>query len=137
MINLAVDKFNSQYGLNIDPDECTIVSIRSNYGCTYAYEIDTNRTDDALRLRMYFNLLNQDGLGDYRLEVDETFLKDQLGDEVYVAIGTVNSYYLDSGIYRFRTIGGAVYSELVMLDTDGAIMEFAEGGNFEFVESTV
>lgn len=137
LIDTAVDLFNRQYKRNIVADECTIVSIRPNYGCKYGYEIDTKRVDDNLRLRLYFNLEDFDAFGSYRLEVDENMLKGRLGDEVYVVLGRVNRYYVDSGTYKFRPIGGPVYNERVFKDMDDVAMQFMDGDNIEFIDATV
>ena len=104
LMGLALAQFNSQYHRKLVPEECLIISIAPSYGCKYGYEISTIRSDDYARLRIYINLEGMDNLKSYRLETDKTFKKGALGDEVYVAIGTVNEYYVDEGLYSFRWI---------------------------------
>ena len=44
LTELAVSRFNEQYGRSIDPAGCTIFSIVPNYGEAYGYEIATITT---------------------------------------------------------------------------------------------
>lgn len=102
LIKLAVDRFNLQFGKKINPKDCTIRSIPPNYRREKGYEVLTKRNDDFVRLQFYFNIMGIDNLRPYRIETDETLKTSALGDEVYVSLGTVNPYYTDNDIYRFR-----------------------------------
>lgn len=104
LINLAISRFNEQYGRDIDPTTINIKSISPNYGSDLGYELQTLRKTDYLRLRMYLSFSRVDGVMPYRLEVDKTFIPDALGDEIFVTKGSVNRYYQDAGIYKFRWI---------------------------------
>lgn len=104
LIRLAVDQFNDQYGRSLDPDECSIYSIRPDYGSEYGYEIITNTTGDYVKLRIFLSMSRRDGVSPYRLETTSSVIVNRLGDEVYVAMGALNQYYLDAGIYKFRWI---------------------------------
>lgn len=134
LIGLAVSRFNEQYGRSIDPAGCTIFSIDPNYGEDYGYEIATIATGDNLRLRIYFSLQHLDNLNPYRLEVDTTLIEGALGDEVYVSLGTVNSYWLDSGTYKFRWINPdpAYFAYLEAVET-GDRFKFMNGQDFQLV----
>ncbi len=134
LTELAVSRFNEQYGRSIDPAGCTIFSIVPNYGEAYGYEIATITTGDNLRLRIYFSLQNLDNLNPYRLEVDTTLIEGALGVEVYVSLGTVNSYWLDSGVYKFRWIqpDPAYYAYMEVVET-GDRFKFMNGQDFQLV----
>ena len=131
---MAIREFNFQYHKNIDPDLCNIKSIRGGYGCKYGYEIVSLREGDNLRLRMYFNLGDNDQLLPYRLETDNTFAQGSLADEVYVTIGTVNQYYVESGEYKFRTMTtSAEDSTKTMTFMNGEVFETMDEGILEYV----
>lgn len=130
---MAIREFNFQYHKKIDPTLCDIKSISPGYKCSHGYEIESLREGDNFRIRLYFNLGDNDQLLPYRLETDDSFSKGSLGDEVYVTIGTINQYYVDSGEYRFRTLS-SVEDETNMLHfmngevfqtIDGRILEYA------------
>ena len=131
--DLAVREFNFQYKRIIDPKLCSIRSIVATYGCTNGYEITTLDQADSLRLRMYFNLDEMDNFLPYRLETDSTIVQGGLGDEIYVMIGTINRYYVDSGVYKFRPIASAAVSDLLMYYVEGEVMQYIDGSNVEFL----
>lgn len=106
IISMALDKYNSQFGTKFQAKNFEIFSIDPNIYYEKAYEIYSTRVDDYLRLRVYFNISDKDFLGPYRLEVTGPAQTAGLGDEVFVAIGTFDKYYLDEGIYKFRWIKG-------------------------------
>ncbi len=101
IIQFALQKFNEQYQRSIKVEDCDARSIQPNRFSVQAYEIFSVRLDDFLRLRLYINLSKVDKLGRYRLEVDGSEGVNRLGDEVYVATGTLDRYYYESGLYKF------------------------------------
>lgn len=135
LIGMAVREFNYQYRRKIDPTVCVIKSIRPTYGCKFGYEINTIREDDQVRLRVYFNLEHLDSFKPYRLEVDESDIPGELGDEVYVMIGTLNNYYVDSGTYRFRWLEPDASQMDYMLFMSGEHIEFLSGEKATYVET--
>ena len=137
LLNTAVKAFNKQYGRSIDPQLCTIRSIPGAYGKTYGYEILTARTDDFLRLRMYFSIGGLDAFSPYRIELQGDTAVGSLADEVYVMNGVVNRYYVDSGTYRFRWIGPQPHELLRFDDMDGVPMNWMDGDKVEYVELVV
>lgn len=127
LTRMAVTVFNRQYDQTIDWKSFTIRSIAPNYRCELGYEIDS--VDYYLRLRFYFNLGDKDLFLPYRLEVDKTVVVDALGDEVYVMLGTVQRYYKEQGIYRFRWIEPDVDAFHYIDDMDGNPLDFVVGGD--------
>lgn len=133
---LAVREFNFQYQRSLDHKLCTIKTIVPNYGCTHGYEIETMDVSDHVRLRMYFNLDDKDNFLPYRLETDNRIIQGDLGDEIYVMIGTINRYYVESGTYKFRPIATAAINELLMYYNEGEVMQYMDGSNVEFLNVT-
>ena len=130
---LAVSMFNTQYGKNILVDECSIVSIRPNYGASLGYEISTMVLNDHLRLRVYFSMGPSDSLQKFRLEVDESFINRKLGDEVHVAIGVLNRGWVEQGIYKFRWIAMDISSLNALQLMSGEPINAMDGGVLEYV----
>ncbi len=130
---LAVSMFNTQYGKNILAEECSIVSIRPNYGASLGYEISTMVLNDHLRLRVYFSMGASDSLQKYRLEVDEAFINRKLGDEVHVATGVLNRGWIEQGIYKFRWIAMDIGSINAVQFMSGEPITFTDGGVLEYV----
>ena len=131
LANMAVSAFNDQYNQTLDPANFTIKSLLPNYGCDYGYEFESKT--DILRLRMYFNLGDLDFFLPYRLEVDTTYRPDMLGDEVYVMLGTVQRYYKEGGIYRFRTYSLAPELIPAIDDMYGVNLQFMTGETMQYV----
>lgn len=110
LIQFAVKKYNEQFKKSFDPSVFEVRSIPVRYGCESSYEVSTSRLDDNLRLHIHIRFEGTDGLKPYRLEVDSILSQlpnseGTLNDEVFVALGTIDRYYKNNGIYRFRPIG--------------------------------
>lgn len=135
LIDMAVLHFNRQYGRAIDPKLCGIKSIRTNYGCSHGYEIRTFQEDDHLRLRFYFTLADREVFDPYRLEVDERFVRDAIGDEVYVMIGTIPISYVENDIYRFRPIAEIIDEGSYVLYLEGDYFQFMSGERMTWVNT--
>lgn len=133
LLNTAVKAFNKQYGRTIDPQLCTIRSVTPAYGKTHGYEITTARTDDFLRMRLYFSLGKLDAFSPYRVELQGEVAAGSLTDEVYVATGVVNQWYVDSGTYRFRWMGVHPHELLRFDDMEGVPMNWMDGEKAEYV----
>lgn len=133
---LVVDAYNRKYGKKIDPEQCSIRSITPSYAKKYGYLITTTRTDDALRLKFFFDFGTSDQVANFRLETDGVIRPASLADEVFVATGTVNDWYLSSGTYRFRWIGPKPEDVTRVFDVSGAPMVWMDGSpmNFVFME---
>lgn len=130
-----VSMFNAQYSRKLNPRDFSIKSITPHYNTTHGYEIwTTNGTN--LRIRYYFNLTHAHFSNKFRLALAPERAVGALGDEVYIANGSVNEELRNSGAYSFNWIGGTN-------DVDGAIffvqgnepINFVEGGYIEFAES--
>lgn len=119
LIDFALGKFNLQFNRNLQVADFDIFSILPTYDTIRGYEIFTLTPGDNLRLRIYFNYGDHDGLGDYRLEVDNSEINSGLGDEVFVAIGTVDNYYMFSGMMSFLWIPISASAANILLTEEG------------------
>lgn len=124
LISTALRQFNDQYDKTIAVENCDIKSIPTRWSFERSYEINTLRMDDFLRLHIHIRFEGRDGLSKYTLEVDSiaTQLPDSEGtlfDEVFVATGSIDPYYKNEGIYKFR---------LINLDTTLLDILITEGG---------
>lgn len=102
--SFALARFNQQYKRNFKTIDCDIKSLPVRYDSDRSYEVFSNRLDDYFRLHMHLRFDNRDGLGDYRVELQGPRVTDGLGDEVLVAVGTIDRYYVEAGLTRFRNL---------------------------------
>lgn len=128
LIQFVLDSYNYQYGKNIKASDCSVRSINPRPQSRVAYEVFTNRTDDFLRLRIYMNFGDTDFLDKFRMESDLDLPPGELGDEVFVAFGYFNRYYLESGDYKFYWIGEnpGGFNILVSSDNDPVVTSHGE-----------
>lgn len=139
LIKLAIDKFNTQFNSDILINECDIYSIPATFSTNLGYEIYTRRADDNLRLRIYLLINNYDSLMDYRVEVDpqKNFIGG-LGDEIFVAIGTLDRYYKEQKIYTFNWLSPSGSSDVsAILLEDGRPIMLEDGSGFLQLESAL
>lgn len=136
LIQLAVNAFNAQYGKHIEAINCDIKSIQPNQFSTLAYEVYTVRMDDFVRLRMYLEFNNYDSLGRYRLEVDGSAGTGVLTDEVYVVSGYVDSYYRDSGLYKFGWLGVDITTWGIIMVEDDVALVTEDTGDYIILETS-
>jgi hypothetical protein len=120
---LAVDMYNSQYGKNLNPIDFCVMSIPTDTGFRYGYEVITIKDDDFLRLRMYFNLEHTQRFKPFQIEVSNPYAERSLSDEIFITSGSLESYYLDSNIYKFREINTCDVNNLLTEDMDDITTE--------------
>ena len=104
LIDLAVLKFNQQYGRSFKKEQFTIKSIPKKVQADRSYEIKTKRQDDFLVLHLHCRFASSDGISSFRLENARAAQTGQLGDETYVADASIDNYYIRNGIYKFAPI---------------------------------
>jgi hypothetical protein len=119
LTTLAVNAFNEQYQKSFTPNDFCIFSITPAPGFHLGYEIVSVRDGDFLRLRIYLNIGKCDQLSKYRLEVNHPSYENALGDEVYVALGEIDNYYKDSGMFKFNSINTCGILLNVLTDETG------------------
>ena len=127
LIKLAVDQFNRQFNKTIRISDCDIVSIPVRFAASYSYEISTVRSDDFLRMHIHLSLGGLDEVYPYTLQVDGGTGISTLTDEVYVASGSLDPYYIDSGLYTFKPIGIVPITEGIVVLEDGYALLLESG----------
>ncbi len=136
LIGLALKRFNEQYNRNVQISDCDIRSIPVRYAFVLSYEITSNRLDDNFRLHMHLRMEGSDGLGPYRVEVDSNLTQNagttgNTGDEVYVTLGTIDPYYRNQGIYKFRPLNQDPALSNILLLEDGTPLLLENGEEIE------
>lgn len=135
IIQFAIQRFNRQYKRKLRIQDFDAKSIPPNRFSEKAYEVFSVRLDDYIRLRIYLTFSKHDKTGPYRLEVDGSEGTGVLGDEVYVCQGTVDRYYLESGLYKFDALEEDVTLwNLALSEGDDALI--TETGDYILLEGT-
>lgn len=130
LITYTLKIFNSHYNKDFVPQDFRIKSIVPTYDSTHGYEIYTKRTDDFLRIRLYFNITSDSKIRLIRLEQEaNNYLPGINGDEIYVILTDMPSYFTDNLIYYFRWIKDDVE------DYTG-VFTFMNGDYFQLMDST-
>jgi hypothetical protein len=98
ILTLALTSFNFQFHTRIKVSDCDVEVIPNNDTCDVAYEITTVRSVDFFRLRIYLTIGDKDSLRRFRLETNTIpgISVGNLLDEVQVAEGTIDKYYIDN-----------------------------------------
>lgn len=104
LIQRALDVFNRQYGAQIQPETCEIVSINNDIHSNRGYAITTPNGSQTLRIHLYVVLAGEDQKHISRLEVAMPYRDNALGDEIWVIHIAVDRWYRDSNTYRFDII---------------------------------
>lgn len=128
LTQLIVGMYNTQYQKRINPKDYLIKSIPKSYQSDFGYEVWHKDEVDRLRLRLYFSLRNSQSFAPFRLEVDTQRLVGNLGDEIFVAIGSLPSYLVENQTYQFSWIDDAEEPGEIMYFMSGEPMQFVEGG---------
>lgn len=125
--SFALARFNDQHGRKFKHSDCDIKSIPVRYDCDRSYEIFSNRLDDYFRLHIHLRFDVSDGLGDYRVELQGSRVTGALGDEVWVAVGTIDRYYMEAGLTRFQNLNTNENLVEVLDYENGEHMVFSDG----------
>lgn len=128
LIKLAIDKFNYQYSKNLVPSAFSISSIIPNRAYQLAYQIESIDSVDLLKLRIYVNMEDSDALGNYTLSLSGEPVSGGLGDETYIAYGTIDKYYYETFTYKFQFIGlDNLYTLNAIIDDLGNAIDAGNG----------
>lgn len=130
LITYTLKIFNGHYNKDFQPQDFTIKSITPSYDSTHGYEIYTKRTNDYLRIRLYFNITADSKVRLIRLEQEaNNYLPGINGDEIYVILSDMPSYFTDNLIYYFRWIKEEV-------DNYDGVFTFMDGSYFQLMDET-
>ena len=133
LVRTAVDRFNLQYGERLSYDQMRIFSIPPEANSDLGYELFTIRQDDYVRLRLFI-LLGQVCDTDYRLETDNTFIYDGLGDEVFCTIHGIDRVTLTAEGWKFPWLTLEEQIPLFALATEDYIPLITEDGHYLLTE---
>jgi hypothetical protein len=130
LIEMAITAFNKQYNATLNVEDFYIKSIIANSFTTVGYEIYNNDPVKPIKLRIYFRMGQSYHLGAYKLELTESFYVGGLGDEVYVAEGTLKA---DDEKFKFNTFIEAPETLSLILQENNALM-LSEDGDLILLE---
>ena len=133
LIQTAVDRFNFQYGEHLTYDEMRIFSISPEENSDLGYELFTIRQDDYVRLRLFI-LLGQVCDTPYRLETDNTFIYDGLGDEVFCTIHGIDAVTMAAEGFKFPWLTLEAQVPFNTLSTEDFIPLITEDGLYLLAE---
>lgn len=134
LIAQAVNQYNTQFAKSLAYDYFDVRSIPTRVNFDRSYEVYSVRFDDYLRLHIHLTFSDSDRLGPYRVETDQTHAVAALGDEVFVSVGSINRFYVDSGYYKFNTIQADETSLPVLLMESGMAL-LDESGDYILLET--
>jgi hypothetical protein len=132
---LAIEKFNNQFERNLIAHKFDLICIPKKEDYPIAFEIFTEDKSDFLRLRVYLKLGKEDKLENYKLEVNSPYAESSNVDEVWVTLGTLDTYNLESGYMKENNLLNCTDEELgVILDENGQPL-LAEFFGFLLIEN--
>lgn len=135
LLTLAIKAYNEQFGKNLSIADFNYKFIENNGYSKVAYEAFPVNSGNLLRLRVYCAIGREDTVGLYKLAVDGTEFDNALGDEVFVANGTIDSYYLENKVYRFNTQSGSVDNSDNAITSENGDIIVAENGDIIIPEA--
>ncbi len=118
---LIINQFNDQFGTSYAITDFNIYSIAPKTTHKIGYELTTNQLDNGLQLRAFFNFDTDDEVSSFQIGLLSTADVGGLDDEIYVCFGTINQYYLDSGLYNFVFIDNPFSGSSFIVDDDSNI----------------
>lgn len=102
IIQQAVNNFNQQFGKSFDPSTFAIEVIEKRADGNFAFEVYTLRSDDQLRLRLYYTITDTDSVGKYRLETRTPHSLIPESIEVYSALATLDNFHLENRTFNLE-----------------------------------
>ena len=133
IIKFAIDKYNDQFGTKLAYGDFTVKSIPPNFNTHIGYELQTEQQLDFLRLRVYLLFGVTSILYEYKLENDTQTGHGNLLDEVFVTLGTLDSYYKE--IFKFRELKEEdAWVDIILLTEDFKYIITEDGYPITFTE---
>ena len=133
LVRTAVDRFNLQYGERLAYDQMRIFSIPPEANSDLGYELFTIRQDDYVRLRLFI-LLGQVCDTPYRLETDDTFIYEGLGDEVFCTIHGIDAVTMAAEGFKFPWLTLEDQIPFSALATEDFIPLITEDGRYLMID---
>ena len=126
---LTLKFFNSQFNRQLRPVDFSITCIAKKQDYFLAFEVFTLRTDDFLRMRVYLQMGSSDNLQPFKLEVSSPYYNNSAEDEVWITLGSLDVYHLESGFLKENNLlkcPGIIDNILLLEDGTGILTE--DGG---------
>lgn len=136
ILNLMIGAYNRQFRKRFNISDFDLMSITPRVKYRFGYEAFTTRTDDNFRLRAYFNFGDYDYSTLYRLESDGSGGSGNLSDEVFVCTGTLDRYFFEQGLVKFKFIPPPTNNaptEILLMENGDPLL--AEDGDYILLET--
>ena len=79
-------------------------------------------------MHLHLSFGKMDSLSNFGVELDKTLIVGELGDELHVAYGLIDRYWIDSGKYKFPQISYNLPVIGVIIFEDGSPVYLEDGG---------
>lgn len=130
LTTLIGEAFCKQFGIKFNIADYDIESIRPRVGYSLGYQVTTKNPDDFVRFRTYFNMKDENVVGQFRNYVEQGYTPSgTLEDEVLVSFGTLDSWFRQEKVYTFRPLNNAnLLAEYLQLEesTGNILLESGE-----------
>jgi hypothetical protein len=131
---LVLSTFNNQFGKHLNDNDFNIICIPKKQDFPIAFEIYTNRTDDFLRLRVYLQIGKSDYLQTFKLEVNPPFHNSTVEDEVWVTLGSIDVYHLESRYLKEEYLYNCPEQTSSIILTEDGFPILSEDGSYVLTE---
>lgn len=131
---MALQLFNNQYRKNLQLADFDMICISKKPDYPIAFEAYTTRTDDFLRLRIYLHIGKADDLQPFKLEVNAPYHNSSSQDEVYVTLGSLDIYHLESGYLKEEFLYNCPEQMMSLILAEDGSPILAEDGGFILTE---
>ena len=124
IIDLVIRQYNKQFYLKQKIADFELTSTRPRINYKYGYEIVTKRKDDFLKFRVYLNPGKIDVIHPFLNEVKQGYSPPMTQEDEYlVALGTIDYWYTQEGVYTFRPVNNEeMLKEYIALEDGTAIL---------------
>ena len=127
LIKKALDVFNPQYGRDFIVSECRVSTYPTRRRYDRSYQIETIREDDFVRMHLHLNFSDRDSLSAFDLELDTDLLVGENGDELFVAYGTIDRFWIEEKKYKFAQMVNNISVLGVLLLEEGPPIVLEDG----------
>lgn len=125
---MLIVPFNFYKGTKLKRDDVNIRSILPVPGYRLGYELTTKRRDDYFKIKAYLNINRGDSLTPFELQLEGATRLGELGDEVFVTYGTIDSAHHLYGGYPFQWIDDLNAGIPLLIQTNGLPFLLTNGG---------
>lgn len=127
LLKLVISNFNAQVGTSYLISDFVIYSIEPKTTSDVGYEITPVQSNNKLKIRAFFNFSDNDEIGAFSLGLLPTPDIGGLNDEVYVAYGLIDRFYMNEDIYKFGFVNNPLDVTSYIVNDDDEIFADDEG----------